>query len=145
MYNPDALSRAPGENAPERRISAPDASGRRNEGSHSIPSPEAAADASSSPLRRAMSLVPGARFEREAKLLASLKHPNIATVHGSGEFDGRRLLILELPEGETRAARIGRGSEPDPDPRHGPAAARDPRDPGLDRPVREIGLVDPDP
>ncbi len=37
-----------------------------------------------------------ARFEREAKLLASLNHPNIATIHGLEEDSGTRFLVLEL-------------------------------------------------
>jgi serine/threonine protein kinase len=37
-----------------------------------------------------------ARFEREAKLLASLNHPNIASIHGVEESDGVRALVLEL-------------------------------------------------
>ena len=39
-----------------------------------------------------------ARFEREAKLLASLNHPNIATIHGLEEDNGTRFLVLELVE-----------------------------------------------
>ena len=42
-----------------------------------------------------------ARFEREAKLLASLNHPNIATIHGLEEHEGTRFLVLELVEGDT--------------------------------------------
>lgn len=53
-----------------------------------------------------------ARFEREAKLLASLGHPNIAVVHGFEEAQGRRFLVLELVEGETLAERISRGRLP---------------------------------
>jgi serine/threonine-protein kinase len=53
-----------------------------------------------------------ARFEREAKLLASLNHPNIATIHGLEETDGKRFLVMELVEGETLAERIGRGPLP---------------------------------
>ena len=37
-----------------------------------------------------------ARFEREAQLLASLNHPNIAAIHGLEESDGIRFLVLEL-------------------------------------------------
>ncbi|MEE8277569.1 MAG: serine/threonine-protein kinase, partial [Thermoanaerobaculia bacterium] len=50
-----------------------------------------------------------ARFEREAKLLASLNHPHIAAIHGLEEADGQPFLILELVEGETLAERIARG------------------------------------
>jgi serine/threonine protein kinase len=42
-----------------------------------------------------------ARFEREAKLLAALNHPNIAAVHSFEEIDGRHVLVQELLEGET--------------------------------------------
>ena len=54
-----------------------------------------------------------ARFEREAKLLASLNHPNIATIHGLEESaDATRYLILERVEGETLADRLLRGALP---------------------------------
>src|SRR5215475_4903264 len=53
-----------------------------------------------------------ARFEREAKLLASLNHPNIAAIHGLDEDRGRRFLVLELIEGETLADRLRRGAIP---------------------------------
>ncbi len=39
-----------------------------------------------------------ARFEREAKLLASLNHPNIAAIYGLEEHNGTRFLVLELVE-----------------------------------------------
>ena len=42
-----------------------------------------------------------ARFEREAKLLASLNHPNIAAIYGLEEHEGTRFLVLELVEGPT--------------------------------------------
>ena len=51
-----------------------------------------------------------ARFEREAKLLASLNHPNIATIHGLEEDSGIRFLVLELVEGDTLAERLQRGA-----------------------------------
>ena len=47
-----------------------------------------------------------ARFEREAKVLASLNHPGIATIHGLEESQGVRALVLELVEGGTLADRI---------------------------------------
>lgn len=53
-----------------------------------------------------------ARFEREAQLLASLSHPNIAGIHGLEEQDGKRFLILELVEGEDLAERLRRGAIP---------------------------------
>jgi eukaryotic-like serine/threonine-protein kinase len=42
-----------------------------------------------------------ARFEREAKLLASLNHPNIAAIHGFDDAEGTRFLVMEYVEGET--------------------------------------------
>ena len=50
-----------------------------------------------------------ARFEREAKLLASLSHPNIAGIYAVEEKDGARLLVMELVEGDTLAQRLARG------------------------------------
>ena len=44
-----------------------------------------------------------ARFKREAQVLASLNHPNIAAIYGSEESDGVQALILEFVEGETLA------------------------------------------
>jgi serine/threonine-protein kinase len=46
------------------------------------------------------------RFEREARLLASLNHPNIATIHGVEHASGIHALVLELVEGETLAERL---------------------------------------
>jgi hypothetical protein len=51
-----------------------------------------------------------ARFEREAQILASLNHPNIAAIHGLEEHDGARYLVLEYVPGETLAERIERGA-----------------------------------
>src|SRR5213595_2842912 len=53
-----------------------------------------------------------ARFEREARVLASLNHPNIAAIHGIEECDGRKFLIMELVPGETLAERIQLGPTP---------------------------------
>ena len=53
-----------------------------------------------------------ARFEREAKLLASLNHPNIAAIYGLEEADGVRFLALELVPGETLAERVAKGPLP---------------------------------
>ena len=50
-----------------------------------------------------------ARFEREAKVLASLNHPHIAALFGMEESAGRQLLVMELVEGETLADRIAAG------------------------------------
>src|SRR5262245_4839771 len=53
-----------------------------------------------------------ARFEREARVLASLNHPAIATIYGVEDADGIRALVMELVEGETLATRIARGAIP---------------------------------
>jgi len=53
-----------------------------------------------------------ARFEREARVLASLNHPNIAAIFGVEESGGRKFLVMELAPGETLAARIERGAIP---------------------------------
>jgi serine/threonine-protein kinase len=53
-----------------------------------------------------------ARFQREARFLAALSHPNIASIHGLEESDGRHALVLELVPGETLAKRISRGPLP---------------------------------
>jgi serine/threonine-protein kinase len=52
------------------------------------------------------------RFQREAKLLASLNHPNIAAIYGLEESDGTHFLVLELIEGDTLAGRIKSGPIP---------------------------------
>ncbi len=53
-----------------------------------------------------------ARFQREAKLLASLNHPNIAAIYGLEESGGTNFLVLELVEGNTLADRIKAGPIP---------------------------------
>src|SRR4051812_10586841 len=55
------------------------------------------------------------RLEREARVLASLNHPNIGAIYGIEETDGVRGLVLELVEGETLSDRLA----------HGPLAAAD--------------------
>ena len=53
-----------------------------------------------------------ARFQREAKVLASLNHPNIASIYGLEESAGVRALVMELVEGPTLADRIAQGPIP---------------------------------
>ncbi len=53
-----------------------------------------------------------ARFDREAKTLASLNHPNIAQIYGLEQSDGTTALIMELVEGPTLADRIEEGAIP---------------------------------
>src|SRR5262245_24469529 len=53
-----------------------------------------------------------ARFQREAEVVASLNHSNIAGIYGLEEQVGVRALALELVEGETLADRVGRGAVP---------------------------------
>ena len=53
-----------------------------------------------------------ARFKREAHILASLNHPNIAAIYGFEELDGIRALVLELVDGPTLADRIADGRLP---------------------------------
>src|SRR5262249_11739528 len=52
------------------------------------------------------------RLQREAEVLASLNHPNIAGIHDLAEANGSRYLVLELVEGETLADRSARGPIP---------------------------------
>jgi serine/threonine protein kinase len=53
-----------------------------------------------------------ARFQREAQVLASLNHPNIATLHGLEVSDGKHFIVMELVEGQTLAHRLLRGPLP---------------------------------
>ena len=52
------------------------------------------------------------RFEREARVLATLSHPNIATIYGFERLDGSPYLVLERVDGETLANRLRRGAIP---------------------------------
>src|SRR5215470_8892776 len=52
------------------------------------------------------------RFQREAEVLASLNHPNIAAIYDLQEANDVRFLVLELVEGETLADRLQRGPVP---------------------------------
>ncbi len=52
------------------------------------------------------------RFQREARMLASLNHPNIATIYGLEQSDGTNYLVMELVPGETLAERMGDGAVP---------------------------------
>jgi serine/threonine protein kinase len=52
------------------------------------------------------------RFEQEARVLASLSHPNIAGIHQLEEVEGKRFLVMEVAEGETLSERIARGPLP---------------------------------
>jgi Tol biopolymer transport system component len=52
------------------------------------------------------------RFEREAKTISGLNHPNICTLHDIGRQDGVDFIVMEYLEGETLGARLGRGPMP---------------------------------
>src|SRR3990172_9125508 len=53
-----------------------------------------------------------ARFQREARVLASLNHPNIAAIYGLEESGGRNFIVMEYVPGDTLAVRIKRGPIP---------------------------------
>ena len=53
-----------------------------------------------------------ARFQREAEVLASLNHPNIAAIYGLEESGGLTALVMELVEGDDLSQRIARGAIP---------------------------------
>ena len=53
-----------------------------------------------------------ARFEREARMLAALNHPNIAAIYGLEQSNATRFIVLELVEGDTLADRLKQGAIP---------------------------------
>src|SRR5215471_7440104 len=67
-----------------------------------------------------------ARFRREAQVLASMNHPNIATIYGLEESNGNCALVMELVEGPTLAERIAGATVG-----AGPASPRAPQEPAL--------------
>jgi serine/threonine protein kinase len=52
------------------------------------------------------------RFQREAEVLASLNHPNIAAIYGLEESEGITALVMELVEGDDLSQRLARGAIP---------------------------------
>jgi serine/threonine protein kinase len=52
------------------------------------------------------------RFEREARVIASLNHPHICALHDVGQHDGLDFLVMEFVQGQTLAARLARGALP---------------------------------
>src|SRR4051794_14660616 len=53
-----------------------------------------------------------ARFEREAKAIAALSHPNVLAIFDTGIHDGHPYVVTELLDGETLAARLAGGALP---------------------------------
>ncbi len=52
------------------------------------------------------------RFEREARMLAAVNHPTIATIHGAEQDGSTRYIVMELVEGDTLAERLSGGALP---------------------------------
>ena len=81
------------------------------------------------------------RFEREAKALAAVNHPNIATLYGMEVADGRHFLVMELVEGRTLSEVIGRAVDAAPsgsEARQAVGAALSPRGGGAPRVGSEV-------
>src|SRR5215469_11326991 len=64
------------------------------------------------PAQFSADLVRKQRFEREAKIISQLNHPNICTLHDIGSQDGVDYLVMECVEGETLAKRLEKGPLP---------------------------------
>ena len=83
-----------------------------------------------------------ARFQREAQVLASLNHPNIAAIYGIETSDDTQALVLELVEGPTLADRIAKGpipGEPVRSRSHPERALRQPHSDRVRRAVHDLG------
>ena len=74
-----------------------------------------------------------ARFDREAHVLASLNHPNVATIYGLEQLETHQVIVMELVEGETLEARLSRGPLPVEDVRRAGAQIADALDAAHER------------
>jgi serine/threonine protein kinase len=73
------------------------------------------------------------RFEREARAIAALAHPNICALHDVGEEDGRTFLVMEHLVGQTLAARLEKGPRRSGRPWRCPRRSRTPWPPPTGR------------
>src|SRR5450755_2954248 len=64
------------------------------------------------PLHLSADAVRRQRFEREARAISALQHPNICTLYDVGQQDGTNYLVMEYLEGETLASRLAKGLLP---------------------------------
>ncbi len=78
-----------------------------------------------------------ARFQREAELLASLNHPNIAAIYGIEEHDGASAIVMELVEGETLEQKLRHGSSLMADGREAPQPSAIGHQPSAALPIDE--------